>query len=1850
MKRTRNRVVSLFLVIAMAFTLIPTNAVFASQTGHTVTFYMNGGTGTLDGVAGPATRIVADGGTIPTSGTDAYPIAANTSGANVIRPDYILDATPQWFDNPSCTGTAWVFGTGTTANVSRVYANTNLYLRWKTLHGASFNYSEVLPKDIKNPSALSFERFKEVYDNRLPDGEALSTAMQAQIAANANLTTLANYDHDTFDPDLISTHRSAVQNVRTGAPRTKDFLFDKWYTDSELKVPFVANSVISSPLNLFAGWIPANNVRFDLNYENYPLNDALSEKVLENTTVDGENPNRYFLNIVRGSGTTAIDLGHEIQVLDKFRIPNDFRPENMVTTNRPNRQNAGWEFLGWYLDATYDDIDVEGENRKWDMNKDRIPENIGNLTLYAHWERQVDVTFDYNFAGYTPPTSGSSAGPDKLTAAQRPIAGKPIPSTVLTGNRINPTYVQAPTASSANYRKPNLVVVVDEDTGEPIMDPDSGDPFIDEDTGLPIIDEDTGEPIIDPDTMTPLMAPLTCPYWDTLCSYGTTAATNPCCRGFKLEDGTDDEGNPVMVNTGTAGYDVNRHGFIWSLEGWYPTPEGPNGPEGENEKWVFSSGSGATAIVGTPAKNVDFTLYAHWVPSYEVSYVLGKVDHVTDLNTPANYTPFRYVAPTGKTLETTAARIDAISSTLTGLVAKRNILANESSNAPGWFKEDTLLKRWNTGGTTKDILEGDTTLYAGWLIVDDDPITKERVLSVDDGTLRTYQITFDANGGTGGGTRRVPNGGTGKQLYNNTANNTQTISAPTRKNYQFTGWFSDEECTKEWNDGLKLTEDITVYAGWTRKITIQFYAHWNPECEADWDWPNRPGCVCCNVLQSGQKTLEFLDYNIGDTHYLTKFTEINQGGVAVNPITEGNKNGLLDGHTAISWCLCGDPECKDDDCVWDFTKQINTDIKYTTGEKAGEDILVEEDDMLYLRLYINAEKAIQVRYNLNWPEGTGEPPPPGLAEDHWRKGFLTTSTGSGANIEYYEILNQISKSSTIPTPPSTYLSAASNKGNNMNVPQTKEVWTFVGWYTAPQEANNLNAEEAFKFGASGAGTLVDANTILYAGWEKGFSVEFNAGALSQGEKVDVPSTLFLGINKVITNPNPTNDPNNDPKRDGKRFTAWYIDKECTVPWSWSKVVDKDIIEAYAKDDVITLYAGWINVYNVSFNFGTNITNPEPILVEEGGKVTNPILPPRDGYAWGGWYRDEESAKEDVLDQSKRWDLQNDVVVEDIILHGGWVKRYNVSFEYNYPENYKGSAGVPYNVQQVWDGAHFGKFAENNFYITRVTKPVNIPGYSFVGWYSEPYTLNKDDNLPVEFLSASPWVFSKDYINLKDGDERKESGKFTLYACWTTKDNVNPLLEKLEDIEKAAEEATPTNAKTVEVNMFNGVKTWYDMPKVVLEIIKDKNVNLDLLFPYDGYTLHIRGTGLTVTPRNYNLSLNIEYGIGIEEPPCPWILAPATKAATENKYVDERNRPIWQMNIVDCRSILYAVTLEPKVAKDNHFGKWEYAIMTNRSGSYFYESAFSKLDNDGSFTFVILTNTNEHIIVFNDTSSAIILCEVCKNDVDRCTCPPETTATTAVTTTPSITTSTSESVTVTTGTGTVTTDTTGTGTITTDTTGTGTVTTDTTGTDTVTTDTTGTDTATTDTTGTGTVTTDSTGTDTDTTATTGTGTVTTDTTGAGTDTTDTTGTGTDTTDTTDATGTGTDDTTDTTDSTGTDTSDTETGTGTSASTSTSIGTVTTTPPITTDPSETTESTEPPEPKYGVISNEGEGEGAPTIFCFIEILLYLVKMPSNAANNPAAILSPEGEAAGEPTIFCGIEILLYIVGLPTYKTLG
>lgn len=99
----------------------------------------------------------------------------------------------------------------------------------------------------------------------------------------------------------------------------------------------------------------------------------------------------------------------------------------------------------------------------------------------------------------------------------------------------------------------------------------------------------------------------------------------------------------------------------------------------------------------------------------------------------------------------------------------------------GWFKDEALTTQWNFTG---DTVTADITLYAKW--------------------ATGYEVTFNSMQGTMVATQAVvPNGKVTKP------------ADPTRTNYRFQGWYSDEACTTPWNFTTgTVTQDITLYAKW----------------------------------------------------------------------------------------------------------------------------------------------------------------------------------------------------------------------------------------------------------------------------------------------------------------------------------------------------------------------------------------------------------------------------------------------------------------------------------------------------------------------------------------------------------------------------------------------------------------------------------------------------------------------------------------------------------------------------------------------------------------------------------------------------------------------------------------------------------------------------------------------------------------------------------------------------------------------------------------------------------------------------------------------------------------------------
>ena len=115
----------------------------------------------------------------------------------------------------------------------------------------------------------------------------------------------------------------------------------------------------------------------------------------------------------------------------------------------------------------------------------------------------------------------------------------------------------------------------------------------------------------------------------------------------------------------------------------------------------------------------------------------------------------------------------------------------------GWF---VGTKQYTTGTWKKD---SDVTLVAKWT-------ANSYTVTYDDVSIQTNNITvtFDYNySGSTPTTVTLTNG----QKLNPPTN-------PTRSNYYFKGWFTNSSCTTAYTFSGTITEDMTLYAGWTSSV------------------------------------------------------------------------------------------------------------------------------------------------------------------------------------------------------------------------------------------------------------------------------------------------------------------------------------------------------------------------------------------------------------------------------------------------------------------------------------------------------------------------------------------------------------------------------------------------------------------------------------------------------------------------------------------------------------------------------------------------------------------------------------------------------------------------------------------------------------------------------------------------------------------------------------------------------------------------------------------------------------------------------------------------------------------------
>lgn len=248
---------------------------------------------------------------------------------------------------------------------------------------------------------------------------------------------------------------------------------------------------------------------------------------------------------------------------------------------------------------------------------------------------------------------------------------------------------------------------------------------------------------------------------------------------------------------------------------------------------------------------------------------------------------------------------------------------------------------------------------------------------------------------------------------------------------------------------------------------------------------------------------------------------------------------------------------------------------------------------------------------------------------------------------------------------------------------------FGGWFT------DSACTKAFSFD-----TALTSDITVYAKWGDAtyYTVKFDTDGGSEVESQSVKA------GSLATRPT-------DPTKSDYTFDGWYKDKKFEKKWDF----DKDKVGGDT-----TIYARFLsNKVTVKFDSrgGSNVSS---VVVDRGGKLTNPGNPKKDNAEFLGWYKDEELNNEFIFD--------SDVVKDNMTLYAKWNQTaFTVKWESNGGSSIENTTANP------------------NSLIAKPADPTKA-GYYLVAWC-------KDSDL------KNQWNFDSD----------KVTADITLYALWAPGD-------------------------------------------------------------------------------------------------------------------------------------------------------------------------------------------------------------------------------------------------------------------------------------------------------------------------------------------------------------------------------------------------------------------------------------------------------------------------------------------------
>lgn len=321
-------------------------------------------------------------------------------------------------------------------------------------------------------------------------------------------------------------------------------------------------------------------------------------------------------------------------------------------------------------------------------------------------------------------------------------------------------------------------------------------------------------------------------------------------------------------------------------------------------------------------------------------------------------------------------------------------------------------------------------------------------------------------------------------------------------------------------------------------------------------------------------------------------------------------------------------------------------------------------------------------------------------------GWNTNSTGSGTN---YAVGASYTTNANLGLYAkwniNTYTVAFNTNGGNTVASQTinynatatqptptKSGYEFLGWYS------DVGLTSAFNFS-----TAITANRTLYAKWREILTVSYNANGATSGT---IPSSQIktYDVNLTLVASNTGN-----LAKTGYKFLGWNTLSNGTgINYSANDTF------VYSTNAILTLYAKWQINPTITFttNGGSTIT---AVQIESGTKILKPSDPTKDGFVFGGWYKDSAFSTE--------FDFDN-VITANTTLYAKWTPNiYTISYDANGAE----VGSVPSATSKTHD---------INVLVATNSGSLQKAGFKFVGWNTSADGNGDDYNVSTTYSTNS----------------------------------------------------------------------------------------------------------------------------------------------------------------------------------------------------------------------------------------------------------------------------------------------------------------------------------------------------------------------------------------------------------------------------------------------------------------------------------------------------------------------------------